>query len=43
MLLSVRDLFAGYGAIGIVNGVSFDLAAGETLAFLRSALNCALE
>jgi branched-chain amino acid transport system ATP-binding protein len=34
MLMSVRNLVAGYGAIRIVAGVSFDLAAGRTLAVL---------
>ncbi len=34
MLLSVRNLVGGYNAIRIVNGVSFELAAGETLAVL---------
>jgi len=34
MLLSVRDIVGGYGAIRIVNGVSFELAVGETLALL---------
>jgi ABC-type branched-subunit amino acid transport system ATPase component len=34
MLLSARELSAGYGAIRIVNAVSIDLAAGETLAVL---------
>jgi ABC-type branched-subunit amino acid transport system ATPase component len=34
MLLSARDIVGGYGAIRIVNSVSFDLDAGETLALL---------
>ncbi len=34
MLLSARGLVGGYNAIRIVNGVSFELAAGETLALL---------
>ena len=34
MLLSVRGLAGGYNAIRIVNGVSLELAAGETLALL---------
>jgi ABC-type branched-subunit amino acid transport system ATPase component len=34
MLLSVRNLVGGYKAIRIVDGVSFDLAQGETLALL---------
>lgn len=34
MLLSARDIVGGYGAIRIVNGVSFALEAGETLAIL---------
>ncbi len=34
MLLSVRNLVGGYNAIRIVNDVSFELAAGETLALL---------
>lgn len=34
MLLSARDIAGGYGAIRIVNEVSFDLAPGETLALL---------
>ena len=34
MLLSARDISGGYGAIRIVNEVSFDLDAGETLALL---------
>jgi len=34
MLLSMHNLVGGYNAIRIVNGVSFELAAGETLAVL---------
>jgi ABC-type branched-subunit amino acid transport system ATPase component len=34
MLLEARDIVGGYGAIRIVNGVSFALGAGETLALL---------
>lgn len=34
MLLEARDIVGGYGAIRIVNGVSFGLGAGETLALL---------
>jgi ABC-type branched-subunit amino acid transport system ATPase component len=34
MLISVRNLVGGYKAIRIVNGVSFELGAGETLALL---------
>ena len=34
MLLSVRNVFGGYGAIHIVKNVSFDLDGGETLALL---------
>ena len=33
-MLSVRNLVGGYKAIRIVNGVSFDLGASETLALL---------
>ncbi|MEZ5889373.1 MAG: ATP-binding cassette domain-containing protein [Xanthobacteraceae bacterium] len=34
MLFEAHDVVGGYGAIRIVNGVSFTLAAGETLAVL---------
>jgi len=34
MLLKVRNIAGGYGAIHIVNNISFDLDAGETLAVL---------
>jgi ABC-type branched-subunit amino acid transport system ATPase component len=34
MLVSARNLVGGYKAIRIVNGVSFELGAGETLALL---------
>jgi ABC-type branched-subunit amino acid transport system ATPase component len=34
MLLSAHDIVGGYGAVRIVNGVSFDLEAGEALALL---------
>jgi len=34
MLLKARDIVGGYDAVRIVNGVSFELAAGETLAVL---------
>ena len=34
MLVNARDIIGGYGAIRIVNGVSFTLEAGETLALL---------
>ena len=33
-LLSVRDLDAGYGAVAALRGVSFDVAAGETLGII---------
>jgi oligopeptide/dipeptide ABC transporter ATP-binding protein len=34
MILSVRDLTLRYGAVHAVNGVSFDVARGETLAIV---------
>lgn len=34
MLFSAREIAGGYGAIHIVKNISFDLAAGETLAVL---------
>src|ERR1700719_2898884 len=34
MLLSARNVSGGYGAILIVNNISFDLDCGETLAVL---------
>jgi oligopeptide/dipeptide ABC transporter ATP-binding protein len=34
MMLSVRDLTVRYGAVHAVNGVSFDVARGETLAIV---------
>jgi branched-chain amino acid transport system ATP-binding protein len=35
-VLQVRQLFAGYGRIGVVCGVSFDVAAGEVVTLIGS-------